>query len=320
MENGNVNSAETKKVVCSLPAEEVARVKGLGCLWDKRSEDRFNVRVITVNGKLTGDKLAAIAEAAKRFGSSEAAMTSRLTIEIQGVPYANIEPMRAFLAEHGLQTGGTGPKVRPVVSCKGTTCQYGLIDTFGLSEQIHTLFYEGYHHVRLPHKFKIAVGGCPNNCVKPSLNDLGIVGQKLPVLDLDACKGCKKCQPEAACPIHIAHVKDGKLEIDPARCIGCGRCVGKCPFHVTDQFVGGYRVYLGGRWGKSFAHGKPMAKLFTEEAEVLSVVEKTILLFRDKGIAGERLSDTLERIGFEEACRLLESDDLLQRKEEILNK
>ena len=35
---------------------------------------------------------------------------------------------------------------------------------------------------RLPHKFKIAVGGCPNNCVKPDLNDLGIIGQRVPAL------------------------------------------------------------------------------------------------------------------------------------------
>lgn len=35
---------------CTVPAEEVARVKGLGCLWDKRTGDCFNVRVITVNG------------------------------------------------------------------------------------------------------------------------------------------------------------------------------------------------------------------------------------------------------------------------------
>ena len=66
--------------------------------------------------------------------------------------------------------------MRPVVSCKGTTCQYGLIDTFALSEEIHERFYHGYSSVKLPHKFKIAVGGCPNNCVKPDLNDLGIIG------------------------------------------------------------------------------------------------------------------------------------------------
>jgi len=35
-------------------------------------------------------------------------MTSRLTLEIQKVPFDNIEPLRAFLAEHGLETGGTG--------------------------------------------------------------------------------------------------------------------------------------------------------------------------------------------------------------------
>lgn len=318
-QNAPIQTVEGQKVLCKLPPEEVTRVKGMGCLWDKRTEDRFNVRVITVNGKLTSEKLSAIAEAARRFGSGEAAMTSRLTIEIQGVAYDNIEPMQAFLAQYGLQTGGTGPKVRPVVSCKGTSCQYGLVDTFSLSEKIHTLFYEGYHHVKLPHKFKIAVGGCPNNCVKPNLNDLGIVGQRVPVVDLEKCKGCKNCQLQKACPVHVACVEEGKLVIDPQLCKGCGRCVGKCPFHVTDQYINGYRVYLGGRWGKNFAHGKPMEKLFTNEAEVLSIVEKAILLFRDKGITGERFSDTIGRIGFSEACRLLESDQLLTRKEEILN-
>ena len=319
-ENAVIQTVDPNKVTCSLPKEDVARVKGLGCLWDKRTPDTFNVRVITVNGKVTAEKLAAVAEAAQRFGSGEAAMTSRLTIEIQGVPYANIEPMREFLAQHGLRTGGTGPKVRPVVSCKGTTCQYGLIDTFTLSEKIHERFFEGYNSVRLPHKFKIAVGGCPNNCVKPNLNDLGIVGQRVPVVDLEKCRGCKKCQLAVACPVHVAHLEDGKVVIDPEACKNCGRCVGKCPFHVTDQYINGYRVYLGGRWGKDFAHGKPMDKLFTSEDEVLDLVEKAILLFRDQGNAGERFSDTIERIGFDKACAMLEGNDLLDRKAEILSK
>lgn len=320
LENTVIETVPAKKAACALPAEEVARVKGLGCLWDKRSADRFNVRVITINGKLTGEHLAAIAQAAERFGAGEITMTSRLTLEIQGVAYENIEPLRAFLAEHGMTTGGTGAKVRPVVSCKGTTCQYGLIDTFALSEKIHRLYYEGYHDVKLPHKFKIAVGGCPNNCVKPNLNDLGIVGQRVPVADLDKCRGCKVCQLEKNCPIHVAHVENGKLAADPEGCNHCGRCVGRCPFHVTDQYITGYRVYLGGRWGKKVAHGRPMDKLFTDEAEVLALVEKAILLFKDQGAAGERFSDTLDRLGFERAAQLLEGDDLIRRKEEILAK
>ena len=112
----------------------------------------------------------------------------------------------------------------------------------------------------------------------------------------------------------------GKLCIDPDSCKNCGRCVGKCPFHVTDSFINGYRVYLGGRWGKNVAHGIPMETLFTSEEEVLAIVEKTILFFKDQGVAGERLSQTIERIGFEKACAMIESDELLARKAEILGK
>ena len=280
----------------ALSPEEIKRVKGLGCLQDKRYPDVFNVRVLTVNGRLTTDTHRAIAEAADRFGSSEVALTTRLTIEIQGVKYENIEPLFAFLAEHGLSAGGTGAKVRPVVSCKGTTCQYGLCDTFALSEKIHTRFYEGYHGVALPHKFKIAVGGCPNNCVKPELNDLGIIGQRVPTVDLEKCKGCKKCKVADACPIKTAKVVDGKVDL--SGCNHCGRCMGKCPFGAI-SYTDGYKVSIGGRWGKQVAHGVPLTKIFTSEEEVLAVVEKALCLFRDEGIAGERFADTIARLGFD---------------------
>ena len=302
----------------TVSPEDIARVKGLGCLRDKTTPDCFNVRVITRNGKITAAESRAIAEAAERFGNGELAMTTRQTVEIQRIPYANIEPMQAFLAEHGLEIGGTGPKVRPIVSCKGTTCQFGLIDTFSLSEKIHKLFYQGYHHVKLPHKFKIAVGGCPNNCVKPDLNDLGIVGQRPVKRDLSLCKGCKQCKIVESCPIKVAKLVDGKLAVDPKACNKCGRCVGKCPFHVTDDYISGYRVYIGGRWGKKVAQGRPLDTIITSEEAVLALVEKAILLFREQGIAGERFADTVARLGFEHVQAQLLSDEILSRKEEIL--
>lgn len=283
----------------AVSAEDIKRVKGLGCLQDKRYPDVFNVRVITRNGRISTDEHRAIAEAADRFGSGCVAMTTRLTMEVQGVQYDNIEPLIAFLKSHGLDAGGTGTLIRPVVSCKGTTCQYGLIDTYALSERIHERFYLGMRSLKLPHKFKIAVGGCPNNCVKPELNDLGVIGQKVPVLDLEKCRGCKKCQVEQTCPIHIAKLSNGKIVIDPALCNGCGRCQGKCPFGAAEEYKNGYRVYVGGRWGKRVAHGKPLRKLFTSEDEVLDVIERVIMFFHDEGIAGERLSDTIERLGFD---------------------
>ena len=282
-----------------LPPEEIKRVKGLGCLQDKRYGDVFNVRVITKNGKITTEEHRAVAEGAERYGSGEITMTTRLTMEIQGVPYANIDPLIAFLAERGLETGGTGSLVRPVVSCKGTTCQYGLIDTFDLSEKIHERFYKGYHSVTLPHKFKIAVGGCPNNCVKPDLNDLGIVGQRVPLFDYSKCKGCGKCQVETACPVKIAKVEEGCLKVDTESCNGCGRCKAKCPFGVTEEYMEGCKIYIGGRWGKKIANGRPLDKLFTSEEEVLDAIERAILFFRDEGITGERFADTVNRLGFD---------------------
>ena len=282
-----------------LSPEEIKRVKGLGCLQDKRYGDVFNVRVITRNGKITADEHRAVAEAAERFGSGEITMTTRLTMEIQGVPYDKIDPLIAYLAENHLETGGTGSLVRPVVSCKGTTCQYGLINTFGLSEKLHERFYEGYHNVTLPHKFKIAVGGCPNNCVKPDLNDLGIIGQRVPLFDFSKCRGCKKCQVETGCPIKAAKVEESMLKVDSEACNGCGRCKGKCPFGVTEEYTDGYKIYIGGRWGKKIANGRPLDKLFVSEEEVLDTVERAILFFRDEGITGERFADTVNRLGFE---------------------
>ena len=121
---------------CTVPAADVVRVKGLGFLRDKTTEDCFNGRVITGNGKISAENMNIIATAAEKFGNGNVAMTTRLTVEIQCVPYDNIQPLISYLGEHSLKTGGTGTKVRPIVSCKGTTCQYGLIDTFAFSEEL----------------------------------------------------------------------------------------------------------------------------------------------------------------------------------------
>lgn len=310
------SDVKVKNPEAKVSAEDETRVKTLGFLKDKTAADKFNGRVITRNGKITAEEARTIAEAAELYGSGEVTMTSRLTVEIQGVPYDNIEPLREHLMQAGLETGGTGSKVRPVVSCKGTTCQYGLIDTFNLSEEIHERFYHGYSSVKLPHKFKIAVGGCPNNCVKPDLNDLGIIGQRVPQIDFEKCRGCGTCQVVEGCPIKIAELADGKIVIDDDKCNHCGRCIGKCPFNVIEDYTDGYRVYIGGRWGKKVAQGQYLDKVFTDKEEVLSVVEKAILLFREQGITGERFADTVARLGFENVQEQLLVDDLLSRKDE----
>ena len=303
----------------TISPEEEKRVKGLGFLNNKGT-DNFSARVLTVNGKITAAQHRCIAEAAELFGNGNITFTTRLSIEVQGIPFDKIDDFRNYIAKEGLKTGGTGAKIRPIVSCKATTCKFGRLDSFAISEEMHHRFFEGYNDVALPHKFKMAVGGCPNNCMKPDLNDMGIVGQLIPTHDLDKCKGCKKCKIEQVCPMDACKVVDKKITRDTNICNNCGRCVGKCPFGVVDEGTPGYKLYIGGRWGKKISIGKPLTTIFKTQEEVLDVMEKAILLYKDQGINGERFEETIKRIGFENIEEQLLDDDLLNRIDEILNK
>ncbi|MDD2978529.1 MAG: 4Fe-4S dicluster domain-containing protein [Hespellia sp.] len=302
----------------TISAEEEKRVKALGFLSNKGT-DNFSARIITVNGKITAGQQKIIAEAAEQFGNGIITFTTRLTVEVQGIPFDKIDEFREYIAKAGLETGGTGTKVRPIVSCKGSTCQYGLIDTFAISEEIHERFYKGYASVKTPHKFKIAVGGCPNNCVKPNLNDLGIIGQLTPNFDQEKCKGCKKCSVEEACPMGAARIEDGSLNIHTDACINCGRCVSKCHFDAMEGGIPGFKIYIGGRWGKSVAHGIPLRKTFRTKEEALNVIEKAILLYKEQGKTGERFEATIARLGFDNVESQLLSDEIFERKETIIN-
>ena len=94
--------------------------------------------------------------------------------------------------------------------------------------------------------------------------------------------------------------------------------MGKCPFGALEQYTDGYRIYIGGRWGKKVAQGRYLDKVFTDREEVLDIVEKAILLFRQQGITGERFADTVARIGFEAVQEQLLSNALLEGKQENL--
>lgn len=107
----------------ALQEQDIKRVKGQGFLLNRGTEE-FSGRIITENGVLTAAQMRCLSEAAEKYGNGKITFTSRLTVELPGIAYENITPFIEFVGQEGMVTGGTGSKVRPVVSCKGTTCVF----------------------------------------------------------------------------------------------------------------------------------------------------------------------------------------------------
>ena len=301
-----------------LTPADVNSVKGKGFLRN-RGTDNFSGRMVAVGTVFSAEDFKNMSELAEKFGNGKLIPTSRLSIEIPGIAFQNIPAAIEFAAERNLYFGGTGPKVRPIAACKGTTCVFGNCDTHKIAADIHNLFYLGWNSVTLPHKFKIAVGGCPNSCMKPSINDFGIEGHKIPVYNADDCKGCPVCAVENSCSMKAAKVSDGKLSIDKEVCLDCGVCIGKCPFGaVKKESKTVYKIYVGGTWGKHTRMGTPLSRYVTEE-EILPILEKSLLWFRENAFSKERFGLAIDRIGADKLEEAIFSDDLLSRKEEILS-
>ena len=300
----------------NLTDEEKKALKARGIILTRDGE-HFVERVISPNGVFNAEQMQTLTDCAKKYGNGKIAMTTRLTVEVQGIPYENVEACCEEIQSVGLYVGGTSSLVRPVVSCKGSVCVHGLMDTQNFCERVFNEFYVKWHTVRLPHKFKIGIGGCPNSCMKPSLNDFGIEGRRAPVFNADDCRGCKVCIVETRCPSKAAHVVDGKLSIGE-NCLQCGVCVGKCPFKaVRHESETRYRIYVGGTWGKQTRMGSPLSRLVGRE-EIEPLLEKTMLWFKENAYEKERLGKAIDRIGFDRFEAALFSDDLLARKAEIL--
>ena len=51
----------------------------------------------------------------------------------------------------------------------------------------------------------------------------------------------------------------------------------------------------------------------------MSIIEKALLIYREQGITGERFGVTVDRIGFDSFVAQLLKDDILERKQAILD-
>lgn len=302
----------------NITAEEKRVLKTRGIIMTNDNE-HFIARIIAPCGLFTNAQMQAMTDAAKKYGNGDIAMTTRLTCEIQGVTLDVVEDLIKDMEAAGLWVGGTSSVVRPLVACKGTVCVHGLMNTQEFATRLFHKYYVGWHTIRLPHKFKIGVGGCPNNCVKPAFHDFGIMGQSVPEYDEDGCMACKKCNVIDKCPVHACSInEDGNMVIDHSKCTNCGKCIGECTFDTIEEKQRGYKITIGGIWGKTQREGSPLPGVYTED-EVDALIEKALLIYREQGITGERFGRTVDRIGVDNFIAQMLSDDILERKQAILD-
>lgn len=258
-------------------------------------KDRFALRLRIVGGQIQAGQLKKVYDIAVRYGQGYIHMTSRQSIEIPYIKLEDVETVKKELAEAGLQPGACGPRVRTVTACQGDTiCPSGLIDTTDIAKE----FDQKYYARELPHKFKLGITGCRNNCLKAEENDLGVKGGMMPAWTEDKCSYCGLCA--AVCPTKAIKVNknDKSLSFDEKECNYCGKCVKSCPTAAWDG-KSGFIVYFGGLFGNRIAIGRQLLPILFTKEELHKVVEATLEFFKKHGKASERFGSTLDRVGWD---------------------
>lgn len=124
-------------------------------------------------GLCTADDLRAIADVSDKYNVPEMKVTGGQRIDLFGVKKEDLPSMWKDLSDAGFVSGHAyGKAMRTVKTCAGKTwCRFGTQNSTGLGVKLEELTWGSW----MPHKFKLAVSGCPRNCAEASIKDFGVV-------------------------------------------------------------------------------------------------------------------------------------------------
>ena len=267
-----------------------------GGMMRQKEAGRFSVRLHVVGGGFSAEQMRAVCGAAERFGCGTIHLTARQGVEIPNVPTESLAAVKEFLGGAGVGVGVCGPTVRTVTACQGCRiCPSGVIDAPELAVAVDREFYGQ----PVPHKFKVGISGCANNCLKAEENDIGIKGWIEPRWGGKACTFCGICA--AVCPSKTIEVspEQAVVSVSHAGCIGCGDCIESCPTRAMGEGNRGYQLYAGGKFGRAPMLGWKIFRILCSPEEVMAAVRSVIEFYRAEGRSRERFGDTLMRTGFD---------------------
>jgi dissimilatory sulfite reductase (desulfoviridin) alpha/beta subunit len=142
----------------------------------QKQEGFFVLRTRMAGGIYKKEHLEKLSQVAQKYGQGFAHATVRQGMEIPFIKFEDIPKIEEELKSACILTGTSGARLRTIVTCPGNNwCKVGLIDPFSLAvrlEKEHSLVCG----MDLPHKFKIAISGCPNSCTRTQASDIGIHG------------------------------------------------------------------------------------------------------------------------------------------------
>ena len=125
-------------------------------------------------GGLTNPKeLRAIADVVEKYNAPMVKVTGGQRLDIFGIKKEDLPAVWADLNAAGMVSGHAyGKALRTVKTCVGSEwCRFGTQDSTGLGVKTERMTWGSW----MPHKFKIAVSGCPRNCAEATIKDFGIV-------------------------------------------------------------------------------------------------------------------------------------------------
>ncbi|MXO68564.1 nitrite reductase large subunit [Altererythrobacter marinus] len=125
-------------------------------------------------GGVTSPKeLRAIADVVEKYDARMVKVTGGQRLDIFGIRKEDLPAVWADLNAAGMVSGHAyGKSLRTVKTCVGSEwCRFGTQDSTGLGIKIEQMTWGSW----MPHKFKIAVSGCPRNCAEATIKDFGVV-------------------------------------------------------------------------------------------------------------------------------------------------
>ncbi|HEX9113285.1 MAG TPA: sulfurtransferase TusA family protein [Nitrospirota bacterium] len=289
---------ETTAVLANV--DELKRVGIVG----QKQKDYYLIRLRTIGGGMTAGELDVVAAVSRKYGDGKVHLTTRQGVEIHNIHADDLRAAREELELGGIVLGVCGPRGRGIVACPGAaTCTSGIIETKELATELDA----AYLRKQAPHKFKIGISGCPNNCSKPVENDIGVMGGVLPGWDREACIACKLCV--SICSAQAIEQRDEDFVLDAEKCILCGLCINNCPSSAWTAQKTGYTLYLGGTMGKKPRLGTKARVLIETKEELKGYITRAFDYYVAHGKKKERFGHTLDRIGVDSAFAEILSEE-----------